>query len=455
MIEDDDALTDNVAAETFTPAHAHLELVIVQEGQREFRYPFLETEIVFARDASLAFPDGSPWVARLSGNTVTLKNEQSGETMPLPVGSQMELQDSKIWLVDARQAPLGRLEGITDPFTGRVWTLGGSQSWLGRRGKRFNHIELNHPTISRAHATFTPDQHGRVTLLGESAGSAITVNGTALPAGQTARLANGDLIGFGGLQFRFSCPEGEVGERLLNVNTMGTLQVALGAPASTGAQISTKKARWLMAVLAVQWGAPKAVETVLDWFWPDLPPARARKNLSHLISVIRDELGCPEGEFESLILRTPSTIALNPDRLGTHDMVEVKKLTASRAAITSDAAVDRLLSLYQGPFMPTCHEDWAHAWRQALELDLQATLLATGQYCLEHESYESLRKVAEKVLEHDVLNEEAARLLMQAYLKTGRPERAVKVYDTIHRELQKEGLEPDTDTMRLYYQATI
>jgi DNA-binding SARP family transcriptional activator len=446
--DDADQVTDNIRPQAVVPAGAHLELQILRQDGREFRFTFL--------DSVIEFPDGARWNARLAGGTVTLHNSASGESIPLSPGLTVELQDSMVSLIDARQPPLGRLEGLSEPFTGRVWTLQQQQSRVGRRGKRFNHIELNHPSISRAHASFLPDQHGRITLLAESAGSAVSANGEPLNPGDRRLVQHGDLLILGSLHFRFhGSATAQAGRKLLNVLSLGTFQAALGGSAETGTQLSGKKPRWLLAALAANWGTPKPVETLLEWLWPELPEERGRRNLSHTIGLIRAELECEPADFESLILRTPSTLGLNPERLGTHDYQEVRKLTQSRAALTSVAALESLLALYRGAYLPTCLEDWAESIRRSLERDVQETLLATARYFQEHGDWEIVSRSSEKCLELDDLNEDALAMLMEACLQTNRQSRAVKLYEAHLRRLRSDGLEPGMELVRLHLRATL
>lgn len=454
MPDNIDDLTDNVQVESFVPAAAHLELQILQQGQREFRVPFLESEIVFSEHARRAFPSGSAWCAKLSGSTVTLENKDTFQALQLLPGTILDIEGSKISILDARQPPIGRLEGISDPFTGRFWTISLQQTWLGRQGKRFNHIELDHATISRAHASFLPDHHGRVLLVAESAGSAVSVNGEALKPAENRRLSHGDLLTLGALQFRFHSQEtAPQGQSLLNVLSLGTFQVAVGSPAETGVQIMAKKPRWLLAALASSWGAARPVETLLDWLWPDLPIERSRRNLSNVLGRIREELGCDSAEFDSLLVRTPSTLGLNPERLGTHDFIEARKLCRHRGALTSKAGLESLLALYRGPYLPTCLEEWAESLRQGLELDVLGTLLATARYFRDQSDFDSVALACQRCLELDALNDEAASLLMEAFLQARRPEKALQLFDAQARLLQQEGLEPSTDMIRLRLQA--
>lgn len=447
--------TNNVQAEQVEPAHRYLELQIVQEGTREFRLPFIEAEIVLAEAAPKAFSAGSPWLARLQGDQVALIHQQSDERHLLTPGESLVLQDRRVWLVDTRRAPVGSLEGVDPPFTGRVWHLQNQQTWLGRKGKRLNHVELDHSTISRAHCTFSPTPNGRVMLLSESAGSATTVNGDPLEPGETRRLANGDLLGFGSLKFRFASQgSGIEGESLLTLNTLGTFQVKIGGN-NLGPAITNHKSQLLLAMLGTRWGEPFSTEMVLDRFWPDGNLRRSRKNLSFTFSQLRDSMGLAESDFATLILRSPTSLQLSPDRLATHDFIEVQRLTQPRKAMTSLAALERLIALHGGRFLPQCYEEWAEVLRNKLELDVRETLLATARYALQGEDMPLLARAAERLLELDPCDQEAAGLMMEGSLKAAQPQDAVRVYESLTEALQREGLEPDTDVMKLYYRASL
>jgi DNA-binding SARP family transcriptional activator len=448
--------TQNVQAQSVTLASAHLELQIVLDGQREFRLPFITEELIFARDAAAAFPDGSPWSAKLKGEAVILSNSSNGQSQPLHVGESASIDEASVWLLDVRQPAVGTLEGIDTPFTGRVWHLKGQQTLLGRRGKRLNHIELEHPTISRAHATFLPDRHGQVTLMSESAGSATTVNGEALDPGAAKRLRHGDLVGLGQLFFRFSVPaEASSTDSLISVNTLGTFLVSIGGDANRGQEVRNEKSRWLLARLALQWGEPLSVESMLEEFWPGVSTTRGRKNLSYTLLQLKESLALEDVAFESLIFRTPSTLQLNPERLGRHDYVEVMKMTEPRKALTSVVALQRLLNLYRGGFLKTCYEDWADVARSKLDICFTETVLATGQALMEQGEFEAVENAGRKLLEVDPLNEDATRMLMETYLQAAKPDKAVEAYEATVKALKAEDLDPDPELMKLYYRASM
>ena len=451
----DDA-TENVLIESIVPAHAHLELQVVKEGQSEFRFPFLKEEIDLGSDAAVAFPEGSSWIARLEGGTVELKHRESDQKLLLAIGQHVEVEGRRIWLVDARQPPLGTLEGMTAPLTGRVWHLKSQQSWLGRKGKRHNHVELDHPTISRAHATFLPNANGRVSLLSESAGSGTAVNGQVLEPGVIRPLDHGDLLSFGQLTFRFSSQlEASGAESLLSIKSLGEFGVSLGTQLTLEKGLRNEKARWLLAYLAAHWGQSVPVESLMSKFWPDATTLRSRKNLSYNLRQLKESLGLEDDDYSSLLLRTPSTLQLNPERLATHDYVEVKKLVSSRQALTSEVALNRLLSLYRGPYLAGCYDDWAEVLRTKLEVEVVETLLATARYGVNQGQDAMVNLAAQRLLTIDPLNEQPTILLMESALKNGEPESAVAAYESALKGLKAEGLEPDTEMMKLYYRASM
>ena len=55
----------------------------------------------------------------------------------------------------------------------------------------------------------------------------------------------------------------------------------------------------------------------------------------------------------------------------------------------------------------------------------------------------------------DPLNEDAARLLMEAFLQEAKPEKAVEVYEATVKALRSDDLDPDPELMKLYYRASM
>ncbi|MBI3928492.1 MAG: FHA domain-containing protein [Armatimonadetes bacterium] len=442
-----DDTTHGVTAPENPPASNYLELQVVRDGVGEFRFPFLSSHVLLGKTET----GGAPWRAELvDDNQVALVSQD--ERHLLSPGQHLQVGSCRVWLVDVRKSCLGSLEGTSDPYVGRVWQLKGQQYLLGRRGKRLNHIELDHSTVSRAHATFLPDRSGIIRLLAESATSLTMVNGRSLPAGEMAVLHNGDLLRFGELLFRFqTSPEQASGEGVLDLWTLGTFRLSLGGRQLQGAQIRAEKSRWLLARLGLAWGAPVPVSKVLDEFWPDLSNTRGRKNLSYTFSQLRESLGLDEPAFERLLLRTPSALQLNPELLGEHDYHQLEVLL--QGDLAGPAATSRILSLYQGPFLPDCYDEWALVARERLELRWSHELERLARILLSRGELEQAREAARALLGIDSANQEAYKVMMHAALSAD-PREAVRWYEKAATALRNQlGAEPDTELMRLYYQA--
>jgi DNA-binding SARP family transcriptional activator len=444
--------TTEAQGEHVKPASPFLELQIVSPSQQELRLPFLYSRIDFAKSAGHVFPQGVGWEAHLSGDVVELVHED-GDRHPLEVGSCFELDGVRVWLLDARRPAVGTLECLTPPYVGKIWNLTSQQTWLGRKGKRLNHVEVNHSTVSRTHATFLPDRQGRIELLTESAGAPTAVNGKAVEVGQKVRLSNGALIGCGELLFRFrASTEDGSAESLLSINTLGTFQVKLGST-DHAPNIGNEKAQFLLAALAVKWGEPRSVDWILSQFWPEVTSARGRKNLSYTLVQLRENLGVKGTEHDNLFIRASSNVQLNPDRLGDHDYMELARLTVGKKPLTSRPVLERAIRLYSGHFMPNCYDEWAEVVRQSLETDFTQTLLRTASHSME--DLDTVTLATSKLRALDPLNEEAVALFMEACLHAAQPSRAVEAYEKLVKELKAEGLEPTTEVMKIYYKANL
>ena len=449
--------TVNVEVQNLTLAHNHLELQVVQEGQREFRFPFFEDEIDLEVVAEAAFSQDVPWIARLSEGHVVLEHKLTGDQHHLDVGESHVVENRRIWLVDVRQAPLATLEGISQEITGRFWHLKNHQTWLGRRGKRLNHIELDHPTVSRTHATFSPHLSGRVNLLSESGASPTTVNGEPLAAGTSRTLANGDLLAFGKVLFRFSgqTEEGAMDEANLFVRTLSPFRISTARDTGQEVVIKNEKARWLFSLLASRWGEVYPVERLIEQFWPNVQATRGRKNLSYTLLQLKQAFKTVNIPLESILTRTPSELRLKPERLGHHDFVEVSQLCAKRKAITSKSALERLASLYQECFLQNSYESWATELRSNLEQNLLATLRETIRYFEERQDHEAISLAAQSIKKLEPLNDEVAIALMKSAITRAKPEEAIIIFEEFEKELKKEGFEPPIEAVKQYHRAKI
>ena len=448
-----DIATENVEFQSLEMAHNHLELRVDQQGRRESRVPFFEAQMKLSEVLPDIFPPDSPWQVTLSDERAIL-SQNDGEEHVLVAGEVVELEGLRIWLVDVRQPPLAQLEGTTPPFVGQVWPLKNQQSWLGRVGKRLNHIELNHPTVSRTHATFIPSAGGQMTVLAEGGGT--TVNGDPLENGSNRLLYHGDLLGFGKVLFRFVSESAVQPDSLrFFVKTLENFKLTTGSESGPTIDIKNEKARWLFIILATRWGEPVAVEPLIESFWPDVPAVRGRKNFSYTLNQLKDAFQEADIDLMEFLERTPSLLTLDPHFLGHHDLLEVERVVKDEKPITSESALQRLVKLYSAPFLPVCYEDWAESIRTSLQQKVINTLLQTSRYHLEKNNEKPCLTAAEKILSLDPLQEEAMEIVVESYLNQARPDEAVHRYEKFESTLRKEGLEPSVELLKLYHRARL
>ncbi len=389
------------------------------------------------------------------------KDGQAVEHGVLEVGGALEVGSHRVLLWDAGD-PVAYLKGYSPPYSNELWPLGPGTYPVGRPGKRPNAIQLDHPTVSREHATILAGEGG-YRILAESATNPVYLRGEEVKAGSTCELHHGDLIELGELVFRFHQPERSPAssdqEASLRVRSFGGLAVQLAGTLLSDRAWKTQYVKWMFAHLAYQWGAPLGVEVLMDELWPDSDPARARKNFNYSLSVLRSALRdhAPASlKATEIVLRSSSALQLNPDLLDRHDAVQLQRLARARPAEEDrewEQAAQAAVLDYAGPFLPECYLDWAVTARQSLELqviELARSLLPR----LEHrQDFEAILAVASQVMQIDRQDQWACLQVMRALRQRGRLSEAVRVFER-SRVLWREelGLEPEAALLREHEQ---
>lgn len=128
-----------------------------------------------------------------------LKDGQKVSRCELDEEGDVEIGSFRLRLVRPQDF-WGWIEGYTPPYRGRRWVLREDVVTIGRTGIRQNVIDLEDPTVSRAHATITRQaQGGRLDR--ESTSSSTHINGT--PAEATQNIQSGDIVQLGQQVLRF------------------------------------------------------------------------------------------------------------------------------------------------------------------------------------------------------------------------------------------------------------
>ena len=213
--------------------------------------------------------------------------------------------------------------------------------------------------------------------------------------------------------------------------------------------ISGRKERALLAVLAMPPGEPRSRDKLAALLWSDRGDKQARDSLKQAVLRLRKSFGSAH-PLPMLADRASLTL----DRAAV--CVDVQEFEQLIGEGTRDA-VERATTLYHGDLLDgldvrdVAFEEWLLFERERLR-DLARQALAR---LLDHHMAAAAREhagaVARRLLALDPLHEAAHRALMQIYAQQGQTALALKQYRLCCDALQAElGVQPEAETKRLY-----
>ena len=232
----------------------------------------------------------------------------------------------------------------------------------------------------------------------------------------------------------------------LEIRLLGGLDIK---PAAPGAATLGKKARGLMAYLAVRGEDGQSRDGLAGIFWCDSPNPQARTNLRQTLSTIRRFLG---PNADRVLRAEKEHVALNGEAI-------VLDLPAFEVAAGSDdgAELERAAELYRGDFLDgfdlghEVFEQWARVERERLRRLASGCLTRLLDSHLASGDAGRIVETASKLLALEPVHEAAHRALMRTYALQQRPAEALKQYESCRIALQKElGVQPQPETTDLF-----
>jgi len=213
--------------------------------------------------------------------------------------------------------------------------------------------------------------------------------------------------------------------------------------------VRVRKAKALLAYLALHQGQPLSRDKLAGLLWEDSDDTRARHSLRQALADLRRTL--PEGD-------NPILIAEDDQILLSAESIEVDVLMFKASlADKSSASLEQALALYQGEFLEGFNprsagfEEWmlahqSHLREQALNMMSQLLDLQ-----IKNNDHEPAVRTAIRLLALDPLQESTHRILIQLYAQLGRYGSALKQYRSCHGILLRElGVPPEKETQALY-----
>lgn len=228
---------------------------------------------------------------------------------------------------------------------------------------------------------------------------------------------------------------------------------------NTVVRIETQKATALLAYLCLS-NAPVPRKRLATLFWPKFDRARALANLRRILFSITHSV---DPEF---FITDHENIGINPNSQVWQDKTEFHALLekaeshphADLAACPEcTTMLENATSIYRGDFLeginlPDCPEfdDWMYTQREGFKQALVVTLeKLTQTYSSIYEWNKTIQK-ARRWIQIDFSNENAQRILIQAYAQAGQKSAALQQFEKFSLYLKNElGQEPQEETIAL------
>ena len=223
----------------------------------------------------------------------------------------------------------------------------------------------------------------------------------------------------------------------VHVELLGRFRVRHAGRHADADDFPARRARELVALLALADGRRLPRERVLEELWPHLDPNAGAANLRKAAHHARRTLG----DDDAVKLRG-GMVELFPDQVVTTD---VDAFLAAAADALADGDPERCLAVAAtcpGQVLPDAlYETWTQGPRGHVQERLAELLRRSGDH--------------EKLLEAEPTDEGACRALMRAAIDGGRPHAAIRWYEQLRVALARElGARPSAATRALYDECT-
>jgi DNA-binding SARP family transcriptional activator len=237
------------------------------------------------------------------------------------------------------------------------------------------------------------------------------------------------------------------GGRRLRIGLLGAFEARL--PSGRPVALASRRARALLAYLALHPGQPQARDTLATLLWGDAAARRARHSLRQVLVALRRAL---PRSGPRLLVETGDTVLLRPEAADV-DVAALERL----AAAGDPGALEQAAALYRGDLLEGLDvgeapfEDWLLSERERLREVAMGVLARLLAHHADGGRPEAAIEAGVRLLALDPAQEPVHRRLMRLYAGQGRRGAALRQYQLCVAALGRElGLEPEPETKRLY-----
>src|SRR4051794_25050435 len=235
------------------------------------------------------------------------------------------------------------------------------------------------------------------------------------------------------------------------IQLLGSFAVTVDGVKIEAGRWRLRKAKSLVAMLALAPGQRRHREHVLDHLWPDLEPMAAARNLHQTLYVARRALAGDGAPRPGLLSIRDEQVVLDNAGPVEVDVLQFE-LFAKNVLATGDVTQLRATAdLYAGDLLPDLpNVDWLTARRDELrETHREISVkLATA---LQQGAPEEALVILTRALESNPIHERAVRAQMAVLAFMGRRSEALARYERLVDDLLDAfGTDPDTQTVALF-----
>lgn len=215
------------------------------------------------------------------------------------------------------------------------------------------------------------------------------------------------------------------------------------------AELGSRKARTLLAALALARGHPVSSDELIDVLWPADPPSRPADQLGVLVSRLRRVVG------SDVLPRAGRGYALRVSWLDVDEaharLADAESRLAAGSLGAARAAADAVLELAARELLPGEDGEWLTVERQALERATARARAIVAEAALLAGDAPAAAAASAGALDADPYDERALQLLMRAHAAAGRPASALAAYAAARRRLSDDlGVSPTADTEAIH-----
>jgi DNA-binding SARP family transcriptional activator len=237
------------------------------------------------------------------------------------------------------------------------------------------------------------------------------------------------------------------GSRLVRISVLGPLQItAAGREIGAG----PRKARELLAFLAVHGADGVTADAISEALWPGAPPGYGTRQRNIALRKARDLLRSAAGRSTPMwIILTADRYRLDPALIESDLWQFHAALEAARTAGTDQdrlAAYRQAASCYRGPLCDGAGYDWAEPHAEtARHRALDAWTRTAG--ILQDTDPEQALAALETALSHDPYNEYIYQQIMRLHAAQGRTDAVRRTFELLQARLSELGITtPRTST---------